>query len=167
MKQGEPHGLNDHASLGSRRSPGLPSVPQTRAYFQHRVALWRSAFYLHSSFVLGRILGPRFVVLSSPRLPPQSCGTRTAVFRALERAGRVADFLEFGETMCRDALTRDESCGVHFREEHQTPEGEAQREDEDFSHVAIWEWQGADQPPTRHEEALVFEEVEPTSRSYK
>ena len=87
--------------------------------------------------------------------------------RALERAGRVADFLEFGETMCRDALTRDESCGVHFREEHQTPEGEALRDDERFAHVAIWEWRGADQEPVRHEEALVFEEIEPTSRSYK
>ena len=87
--------------------------------------------------------------------------------RALERAGRVADFLEFGETMCRDALARDESCGVHFREEHQTAEGEALRDDENFAHVSVWDWQGPDEEPHMHEEALVFEEVEPTSRSYK
>ena len=87
--------------------------------------------------------------------------------RALERAGRVADFLEFGETMCRDALTRDESCGVHFREEHQTPEGEALRDDEHFAHVAAWEWRGPDEPPVRHEEPLAFEHVALSTRSYK
>ncbi len=87
--------------------------------------------------------------------------------RALERAGRVADFLEFAETMCLDALARDESCGVHFREEHQTPDGEALRDDKRFSHVAVWEWRGVDEAPARHEEPLVFEAVEPTARSYK
>ncbi len=87
--------------------------------------------------------------------------------RALERAGRIADFLEFAETICLDALTREESCGVHFREEHQTPDGEALRDDARFAHVAVWEWRGADETPVRHEEPLVFEEIEPTARSYK
>jgi succinate dehydrogenase / fumarate reductase flavoprotein subunit len=87
--------------------------------------------------------------------------------RALERAGRVADFLELGELMCRDALTREESCGAHFREEYQTPDGEAQRDDENFAHVAAWAWQGPDAEPTRHREELHFEYEKPSSRSYK
>ena len=85
----------------------------------------------------------------------------------LERAGRVADFLEYGELMCRDALAREESCGGHFREEHQTEENEAKRDDKDFCHVAAWEHQGEDATPTRHTEKLEFEEVELTTRSYK
>jgi succinate dehydrogenase / fumarate reductase, flavoprotein subunit len=86
---------------------------------------------------------------------------------ALEKAGRVADFLEFGELMCLDALERDESCGGHFREEHQSPEGEAQRNDEAFSHVAAWEWTGEGKKPVRHAEPLAFDYVHPTQRSYK
>jgi succinate dehydrogenase / fumarate reductase flavoprotein subunit len=89
--------------------------------------------------------------------------------QSLERAGRVADFLEFGELMCTDALTRDESCGGHFREEHQTPDGEAKRDDEHFADVFAWEFQGngAIAPPKLHREPLVFETVELTQRSYK
>jgi len=82
-------------------------------------------------------------------------------------AGRVADFLEFAELMVRDALERDESCGGHFREEHQTPDGEAQRDDARFSHVAVWEYAGEGQSPRRHEEPLAFEYVKPSQRSYK
>lgn len=85
----------------------------------------------------------------------------------LELAGRVADFLELGELMALDALTREESCGGHFREEYQTPDGEALRRDDKFSHVAVWEYKGDDTPPVRHEEQLVFEYVQPTQRSYK
>ena len=85
----------------------------------------------------------------------------------LERAGRVADFLEFGELLCRDALERDESCGGHFRTEHQTPDGEAVRNDDDFSHVAVWEYQGDDEVPLRHTEELTFQEVKLAVRSYK
>jgi succinate dehydrogenase / fumarate reductase flavoprotein subunit len=85
----------------------------------------------------------------------------------LERAGRVADFLEFGELMCRDALVREESCGGHFREEYQTPEGEAQRDDENFCHASVWEYKGENQPPSLHKEALEFENVHLTQRSYK
>ena len=89
--------------------------------------------------------------------------------QSLERAGRVADFLEFGELMCRDALARDESCGGHFREEHQTAEGEAVRDDDNFADVFAWEYQGNGQPtePTRHREPLHFESVQLATRSYK
>ncbi len=85
----------------------------------------------------------------------------------LERAMRVADFLELGSLMCRDALARDESCGCHFREEHQSEEGEVLRNDEAFSHVAAWEWNGEGQPQTRHQEQLVYEAMQPATRSYK
>ena len=86
---------------------------------------------------------------------------------SLEKAGRVADFLELAELMCRDALERDESCGCHFREDHQTPDGEALRNDEDFSHIAAWEYKGQDRAPVQHREPLTFEFVTPTQRSYK
>jgi succinate dehydrogenase / fumarate reductase flavoprotein subunit len=86
---------------------------------------------------------------------------------ALERAGRVADFLEFGELLCQDALQRRESCGGHFREEFQTPEGEAVRDDEHFCHAAVWEYQGTGQAPLRHAEPLKFEYVHLETRSYK
>ena len=85
----------------------------------------------------------------------------------LEYAGRLADFLEFGEVFARDALLREESAGGHFREEHQTEEGEAKRDDENFAHVAAWEYQGDHAEATRHVEPLTFNEVELTTRSYK
>lgn len=94
-------------------------------------------------------------------------GTDEEVNQSLEKAGRVADFLELAELMCLDALAREESCGAHFREEYQTPDGEALRDDERFCHVAAWEYQGPDRPPVRHQEELVFEFVTPTVRSYK
>jgi succinate dehydrogenase / fumarate reductase flavoprotein subunit len=89
--------------------------------------------------------------------------------QSLERAGRVADFLEFAELMCIDALTRDESCGGHFREEHQTPDGEALRDDENFADVFAWEYQGNGSvaAPKLHREPLIFETVQLTQRSYK
>ena len=86
---------------------------------------------------------------------------------SVERAGRVADFLELGELMVRDALAREESCGCHLREEYQTDEGEAQRNDEDFAHVAAWSHEGERSEPTRHEEPLTFEAVKTVERSYK
>jgi succinate dehydrogenase / fumarate reductase flavoprotein subunit len=85
----------------------------------------------------------------------------------LEHAGRVADFLEFGELMCQDALAREESCGGHFREEHQTKENEARRDDEDFCYAAAWEHNGVGQESTLHKESLTFEEVPLSTRSYK
>jgi succinate dehydrogenase / fumarate reductase, flavoprotein subunit len=89
--------------------------------------------------------------------------------QSLERAGRVGDFLEFAELMCLDALARDESCGAHFREEHQTPEGEALRDDDNFAAVFAWEFQGNGQiaPPKLHREPLHFDTVHLTQRSYK
>ncbi|HEY7156355.1 MAG TPA: succinate dehydrogenase (quinone) flavoprotein subunit, partial [Gemmataceae bacterium] len=87
--------------------------------------------------------------------------------QALEYAGRVADFLEFAELLCHDALDRDESCGAHFRIEHQTPDGEAARDDEQYSYVSAWEHNGVENAPTLHKEPLTFEEVHPSVRSYK
>jgi succinate dehydrogenase / fumarate reductase flavoprotein subunit len=79
----------------------------------------------------------------------------------------LADFLEFAELMCHDALTRQESCGGHFREESQTAEGEAKRDDEHFSYVAAWEYTGVGQPPVLHQEPLTFENISLVQRSYK
>ena len=87
--------------------------------------------------------------------------------QSLERAGRVADFLELGELMCLDALAREESCGGHFREEYQTPDGEAVRNDEKFCHVAAWEYTGEGKAPVRHVEQLEFQDVHLATRSYK
>jgi succinate dehydrogenase / fumarate reductase flavoprotein subunit len=87
--------------------------------------------------------------------------------QALEYAGRVADFLEFAELLCHDALDRDESCGAHFRIEHQTSDGEAERDDEKYAYVSAWEYTGDGQAPVLHKEPLVFEEVHPSVRSYK
>lgn len=85
----------------------------------------------------------------------------------LEKAGRVADFLEFGELMCLDALTREESCGGHFREEHQTEDGEAKRNDDKFCHVSAWEYQGEGKTPVEHREKLEYENIHLAVRSYK
>jgi len=87
--------------------------------------------------------------------------------QSLEKAGRVADFFELAEVMCRDALERKESCGAHFREEYQTPEGEALRDDERYSYVAAWEYQGPDRCPAVRKEQLTFNYVHPSQRSYK
>ena len=94
-------------------------------------------------------------------------GSAAELNQALEQAGRVADFLELGELICRDALERRESCGAHFREEFQTPDGEALRDDAHFAHVAVWQYRGGDQPPERLEEPLEFENVHLSQRSYK
>lgn len=85
----------------------------------------------------------------------------------LEKAGRVADFFELAELMCIDALHRTESCGGHFREESQTEDGEAKRDDENFSYVAAWEYTGNLAKPELHKEPLIFEYVKPSQRSYK
>jgi succinate dehydrogenase / fumarate reductase flavoprotein subunit len=90
-----------------------------------------------------------------------------ALNQSLEKAGRVADFFELGELMVRDALHREESCGGHFREEHQTEDGEALRDDEHYAYVGAWEWTGKHNEPLLHKEPLSFESVELTQRSYK
>ncbi len=94
-------------------------------------------------------------------------GENETVNQSLEKAGRVADFLEMGELIVRDALDRDESCGAHFREEHVTEDGEAVRNDEEYSYVAAWEYKGDDAAPELHKEPLEFEYVKPSVRSYK
>ncbi len=94
-------------------------------------------------------------------------GSGSELNQSLEKAGRVADFLEFAELMCLDALHREESCGGHFRTEHQTPDGEAQRDDANFTYVAAWEYQGPDKAPVLHKEPLEFENVKLSTRSYK
>ncbi len=94
-------------------------------------------------------------------------GSGEELNQALENAGRVADFLEFAELMCLDAFERNESCGGHFREEFQTPDGEALRDDANFSYAAAWEYAGAGKPPILNKEPLAFEYVHPTQRSYK
>lgn len=94
-------------------------------------------------------------------------GEANTLNKNLEMAGRVADFIELGELMARDALNREESCGCHFREEYQTPEGEAKRNDEDYRYVAAWEYTGAGRSPQLHPEPLTFSAVELTQRSYK
>ena len=94
-------------------------------------------------------------------------GVDKEINQTLESAGRVADFLEFAEMMCYDALDRDESCGAHFRTEHQTPDGEAVRNDADYTYVAAWEHTGVGNKPNLHKEPLVFENVELATRSYK
>ena len=94
-------------------------------------------------------------------------GSDIELNQALEKAGRVADFLELGELMCLDALHRTESCGGHFREESQTPDGEALRDDEHFAYVAAWQYAGERKAPVLNKEPLVFENVKLSQRSYK
>ncbi len=94
-------------------------------------------------------------------------GSGAELNQSLEKAGRVADFLEFAELMCLDALHREESCGGHFRSEHQTPDGEARRDDDAFCYVGAWEYQGAGRAPVLHKEMLEFENVHLSTRSYK
>jgi len=93
-------------------------------------------------------------------------GSSGTLNQTLERAGRVADYLEFGELLLTDALHRKESCGGHFREESQTEDGEAKRDDENFAHVAAWEFKGLEAGPTLHKEELVYETIKPSQRSY-
>src|SRR5262249_15569478 len=94
-------------------------------------------------------------------------GSGEELNQSLENAGRVADFLEFGELMCLDALQRNESCGGHFREEYQTPDGEALRDDANFSYAAVWEYAGVNKPPILNKEPLTFNYVKPSQRGYK
>ena len=94
-------------------------------------------------------------------------GSNEELNQSLEKAGRVADFFELGELMCMDALDRKESCGAHFREEYHTPDGEALRDDANYSYVSAWEFQGSGRSPLLNKERLVFNHVKPSQRSYK
>jgi succinate dehydrogenase / fumarate reductase flavoprotein subunit len=112
---------------------------------------------------IGRIQELREEYWQRVRVP----GTGQDLNQSLEKAGRVADYFELAELMCRDALAREESCGTHFREEYQSPEGEALRKDEQFTHVAAWEFTGQGNEPVRHIEPLAYENVPLSQRSYK
>jgi succinate dehydrogenase / fumarate reductase flavoprotein subunit len=114
-------------------------------------------------FALSKIPGLREEFWSDVRVP----GSAADLNQSLEYAGRVADFMEFAELMCHDALEREESCGGHFRTEYQTAEGEAKRNDEEFAHATVWEFTGVDQKPREHREHLTFEYVPLSQRSYK
>jgi succinate dehydrogenase / fumarate reductase flavoprotein subunit len=94
-------------------------------------------------------------------------GSGDGINQSLEKAGRVADFLEFAELMCHDALARDESCGAHYRVEHTTEDGEAKRDDMNFAHASVWEFKGVGEEPAEHREELVFQNVPLSTRSYK
>jgi succinate dehydrogenase / fumarate reductase flavoprotein subunit len=94
-------------------------------------------------------------------------GENQDINQSLEKALRVADFLELAELLCTDALAREESCGCHLREEYQTAEGECQRNDQEFAYVAAWSYQGEDKPPALYKEPLVYEELPMAQRSYK
>ena len=94
-------------------------------------------------------------------------GSAETLNQSLEKAGRVEDFFELGQQMCLDALNREESCGGHYREEHQSPDGEAIRDDENFANTSAWEWTGDPSSPQLNVEPLEFENVTPTTRSYK
>ena len=94
-------------------------------------------------------------------------GSDTDMNKQLEQANRLGDYLELGELMARDALMREESCGGHFREEHQTPEGEAMRHDDNFMFVSAWEHKGENQESEMHKEDLSYEYIEVKTRSYK
>jgi succinate dehydrogenase / fumarate reductase flavoprotein subunit len=121
----------------------------------------RSAEGLARALVLIPELRERF--WGEVRVP----GSGDTLNQSLEKAGRLADFLEFAELMCRDALARDESAGGHYRVEHTTPDGEAKRDDQRFAHAAVWEFTGLGSEPVRHQEPLVFENVHLSTRSYK
>ncbi|MDA0267857.1 MAG: fumarate reductase/succinate dehydrogenase flavoprotein subunit [Cyanobacteria bacterium] len=112
---------------------------------------------------IGQIQGLRSEFWQNLRVP----GDANTLNKNLEFAGRLADFMELAELMARDALHREESCGGHFREEHQTEAGEAKRDDQEFAYVAAWGYQGPDQPPELHKEDLLFDHVQLSQRSYK
>jgi succinate dehydrogenase / fumarate reductase flavoprotein subunit len=112
---------------------------------------------------IGQISDLREIFWREVKVP----GTNEELNQALETAGRVADFFELAELMCRDGLLRNESCGAHFREEHVTDDGEALRDDEQFTHAAVWALDGDATTHRRHVEPLIFENVQLTQRSYK
>jgi succinate dehydrogenase / fumarate reductase flavoprotein subunit len=152
----------------ARRLLGVGGAkPADHFYRQLGTLLWEEAGMARSKESLTRALDriPRLEEAFWREL--RVTGTGEELNQELERAGRVADFFELAELLCYDALQRDESAGGHFRVEHQTPEGEAQRNDDAYAYVAAWEWKGAGRTPALHEEPLVFERVPLQQRSYK
>ena len=129
--------------------------------------LWENCGMERSADSLKKALGEIPPLRAEFHADVRVLGENETFNQSLEKAGRVGDFLEFSELMCLDALHREESCGGHFRVEHQTEEGEALRDDDNFSYVAAWEFAGVDEKPALHKEELAFEAVELAQRSYK
>jgi succinate dehydrogenase / fumarate reductase, flavoprotein subunit len=129
--------------------------------------LWDNCGMARSRETLEKALGEIPALREEFHADVRVLGEHETLNQSLEKAGRVSDFLEFGELLCRDALHREESCGGHFRLEHQTEEGEALRDDADFSYVGAWEFTGVGAPPELHKEQLEFEYVHLAQRSYK
>jgi len=129
--------------------------------------MWDDCGMTRSESSLRRAMGKIPELREEFRRNLRVLGTNEELNQSLEKAGRLADFLELAELMCTDALHRTESCGGHYRVESQTPEGEARRDDTNFSYVAAWEWKGPGQPPALHKEPLSFEYVHLMQRSYK
>jgi succinate dehydrogenase / fumarate reductase flavoprotein subunit len=151
-----------HRLLGARGRRTVDSFHRELGHLMwEHCGMARSAEGLRTA--LGRIPALREEFWADVGVP----GTGEALNQSLERAGRVADFFELAELMCRDALHREESCGGHFRVEHQTEDGEAKRDDERFCYVAAWEWGGEGREPVLHRERLEFENVHLATRSYK
>ncbi len=174
--------------IGKRPSTSQPEFLQAEAAVRSRTTQLlaikgkRSVDHFHRE--LGRIMwdycgmsrSERSLQRALAQIPPlreefwknvSVPGDSASLNPSLEKAGRVADFLEFGELLCRDALERRESCGGHFREEHQYPDGEAKRDDENFQHVAAWQFTGENSTPIRQVEPLTFDAVHTSVRSYK
>jgi succinate dehydrogenase / fumarate reductase flavoprotein subunit len=153
------------------RVRGLLAVNGSRSvdWFHRELGkvLWDNCGMERSADSLKKALGEIPPLRAEFHADVRVLGENETFNQSLEKAGRVADFLEFSELMCLDALHREESCGGHFRVEHQTEEGEALRDDENFSYVAAWEFTGVDEKPVLHKEALGFEAVELAQRSYK
>ncbi len=147
-------------SIGGSRSPEYFHRELGKIIWEH-IGMERNAEGLEKA--IGEIQALRGEFWKDVRV----LGNNESLNSSLEKAGRIADFFELGELMARDGLDRAESCGGHFRAESQTPEGEAKRDDENFSHVSAWEWHGPDTAQTKHKEELHFNEVELTQRSYK
>ncbi len=138
-------------------------------YFHRELGkiLWDNCGMARSAESLDKALGEIPALREEFWSDVRVLGENETFNQSLERAGRVADFLEFGELLVRDARHREESCGGHFRVEHQTEEGEALRNDDEFAYVAAWEWTGENQPQVLHKEPLTFENVALAQRSYK
>jgi succinate dehydrogenase / fumarate reductase flavoprotein subunit len=153
------------------RVRGLLAVQGSRSvdWFHRELGkvLWDDCGMERSADSLKKALGEIPPLRAEFHADVRVLGENETFNQSLEKAGRVADFLEFAELMCLDALHREESCGAHFRVEHQTEEGEALRDDDDFSYVAAWEFTGVDEKPALHKEELGFEAVEVAQRSYK
>jgi succinate dehydrogenase / fumarate reductase flavoprotein subunit len=184
-----PHTVTDYvAGLDDHPDPDHPSFAAAESAVRERIGRLMDVGGTKPPTVFHRELGE--LMLDRCGITREAGGLRDAIGRirelraefwrdlrvadgdgeinqALEYAGRVADFLELAELMCRDALEREESCGCHLREEYQTEDGEPIRDDDRFQHVAVWEYDGEDTDPIRHTEPLEFEITTPVARSYK